>query len=89
MDTHRLYRRLHRPAYFIETKPLSFVAPYEAFQEKVIVLGGITEASQVFSKNDYHVRACFSGFSHELQFVEAPPASFIVAGDYNLLLLNR
>jgi len=48
----------------------------------------VSEACQVLSKNDDHIRAFSLGFFHKLKLIKTPSASFIVASDNDLLLLN-
>lgn len=76
-------------SYLIEAESLDFVAPCVASQKVMIILGCITEACQVFTEDDDHVRALLSSFSHQLQLIETPSAGFVIAGHDYLLLLYR
>ena len=76
-------------SYLIEAEPLDFVTPRIASQEIVIVLGCITEACQVLTEDDDHVRTLLPSFSHKLQLIETSSAGFVIASHDYLLLLYR
>ena len=76
-------------SYLIEAKSLDFVTPRIASQKVIIVLGCITEACQVLTEDDNHVRALLSSVSHKLQLIETPSASFVIASHDDLFLLYR
>ena len=76
-------------SYLIEAESLDFVTPRIASQKVIVVLGCITEACQVLTEDDNHVRALLSSFSHKLQLIETPSAGFVIASHDYLLLLYR
>lgn len=76
-------------SYLIEAESLDFVTPRIASQKIIIVLGCITEARQVLTEDDDHVRALLSSFSHKLQLMETPSAGFVIASHNDLFLLHR
>ena len=76
-------------SYLIEAESLDFVTPCIASQKVIIVLGCITEACQVLTEDDDHVRALLSSFSHKLQLIETPSAGFVIASHNDLFLLYR
>ena len=76
-------------SYLIEAETHDFVTPRVASQKVIIVLGCITEACQVLTEDDDHVRALPSSFSHKLQLIETPSAGFVIASHDDLFLLYR
>ena len=76
-------------SYLIEAESFDFVTPRIVSQKVIIVLGCITEACQVLTEDDDHVRALFSSFSHKLQLIETLSAGFVIASHDYLLLLYR
>lgn len=76
-------------SYLIEAESLDFVTPRIASQKVIIVLGCITEACQVLTEDDDHVRALLPSFSHKLQLMETLSAGFVIASHDYLLLLYR
>ena len=76
-------------SYLIEAESLDFVTPRTASQKVIIVLGCITEACQVLTEDDDHVRTLLSSLSHKLQLIETPSAGFVIASHNDLFLLYR
>lgn len=75
--------------HLVETQSLTFVTPQKASQEIIVVLGSITEAGEIFAKDNNNIRALLSSFTNELQLVQASSTGLIIAGHDNLLLLHR
>jgi hypothetical protein len=75
-------------AHFIESQARHFIIPREVCEEVVQVLADISKASEILAKLDddfgtYSFRICY-----ELKFMKSSASCFIVACDYNLLLLH-
>lgn len=75
-------------SYLIEAESLDFVAPCVASQKIIIVLGCITEACQVLTEDNDHVRTLLTSFSHKLQLIETSSAGFVIASHDYLFLLH-
>ena len=75
-------------AYFIEAQALHLVTPDIASQEAVKVFGCIAEPIEILTQRDDDIWALSSRILDKLQLVQTSPARLVVAGHYDLFLLN-
>lgn len=75
-------------AHFIKAKPFYFGAPDIAPDEPIKLLRSITEAREIFAQGNDTVWTLLLRIFYKLQLVKASSTRFIIAGDYDLFLLD-